>query len=105
MKTGAPRLTKTLILRTLKKHDDALKQYCVKRIGRFGSYARGDQTANSDIDFLVEFDNPTYENYYGLCVYLEGLFRRNFEVLTPDAVDSIRADEVAHNIRESVVFV
>ena len=44
MKTGAPRLTKAPILRTLKKHDGALKQYSVKRIGLFGSYARGDHT-------------------------------------------------------------
>lgn len=105
MKTGASRLTKALILRTLKKHDDALKQYCVKRIGLFGSYVRGDQTANSDIDFLVEFDSPTYDNFYGLCVYLKGIFRRNVEVLSPNAVGSIRVDEAAHNIRESVVFV
>lgn len=33
MKIRAPRLTKALILRTLKQHDDALKQYSVKRIG------------------------------------------------------------------------
>ena len=105
MKIVAPRLTKALILRTLKKHDDALKQYSVKRIGLFGSYARGDQTARSDIDFLVEFDRPTYDNFYGLCVYLESLFRRKVEVLTPNAVDSIRVDEVARSIRESVVFV
>ena len=105
MKNAAPRLTKALILKTLKKHDDALKQYSVKRIGLFGSYARGDQTAKSDIDFLVEFDRPTYDNFYGLCVFLERLFRRKVEVLTPNAVDSIRVDEVARSIRESLVFV
>lgn len=105
MKITAQRLTKAQILRTLKKHDDALKQYSVKRIGLFSSFARGDQTAKSDIDFLVEFDRPTYDNFYGLCVFLERLFRRQVEVLTPSAVDSIRVDEVARSIRESVVFV
>jgi len=105
MKIVASRLTKARILTTLKKHDDALKQYSVKRIGLFGSYARGNQTARSDIDFLVEFDRPTYDNFYGLWVYLESLFGRKVEVLTPNAVDSIRVDEVARSIRESVVFV
>jgi predicted nucleotidyltransferase len=105
MKIMAQRLTKTQILRTLKKHDEVLKRYSVKRIGLFGSYARGDQTAKSDIDFLVEFDRPTYDNFYSLSVYLEKLFRRKVEVLTPSAVESIRVDEVARSIRESVVFV
>ena len=105
MKTARPRLTKAQIVRTLKKQDEALKRYSVKRIGLFGSYARGDQTAKSDIDFLVEFERPTYDNFYGLCVYLQKIFKRKVEVLTPSAVASIRVDEVARSIRESVVYV
>jgi len=31
------------------------KEYCIKEIGIFGSYARGDQRASSDIDILVSF--------------------------------------------------
>lgn len=105
MKRARPRLTKAHILKTLKKNEESLKQYSVKRIGLFGSFARGDQTAKSDIDFIVEFDRPTYDNFYGLCVFLEKLFKRKVEVLTPNAVDSIRVEEVARSIRESVVYV
>lgn len=105
MKAAKSRLTKAEILRTLKKQDDALKQFSVRRIGLFGSYARGQQTTKSDIDFIAEFDKPTYDNFYGLCVYLEKLFKRKVEVLTPDGLDSIRVDEVAQSIRESVVYV
>lgn len=105
MKTAKPRLTKGQIVKTLKKNDDLLKLYAVKRIGLFGSYARGTQTQSSDIDFIVEFAKPTYDNLYGLCVSLEKLFKRRVEVLTPDAIDSIRVDEVARSIRESVVYV
>jgi hypothetical protein len=36
---------------------------------------------------------------------LEKLLKRKVGVLTPDAVDSIRVDEVARSIRESVVYV
>lgn len=105
MRTKKPRLTKAQILRALKKNDELLKHYSVRRIGLFGSYARGKQTPTSDIDFIVEFERPTYDNFYGLCVSLERLFKRKVEVLTPDAVDSIRVDEVARSIRESVVYV
>ncbi len=32
------------------------KRFKVKKIGLFGSYARGEQTENSDVDILVEVD-------------------------------------------------
>ncbi|MBY0497405.1 MAG: nucleotidyltransferase family protein [Cyanobacteria bacterium] len=105
MRTTKPKLMKAQILSALKKNDELLKQYSVRRIGLFGSYARGQQTPTSDIDFIVEFERPTYDNFYGLCVSLEKLFKRKVEVLTPDAVDSIRVDEVARSIRESVIYV
>jgi len=34
-------------------------RYHIIRIGLFGSYARGDQNVNSDIDLLVEFEDNT----------------------------------------------
>jgi len=46
-------------LRTLAEVKEELKeQYGVKRIGLFGSIVRGEQTPESDIDVLVEFDRP-----------------------------------------------
>lgn len=99
------RLTRKEILNVLRKHEDALRQYSVKRIGLFGSYATGRQKPSSDIDFLVEFDQPTYDNFVGLIRHLEKTFQRRVEVLTPDAVGSIRVEEVAQSIRDSVVYV
>ena len=105
MKKKKPTLTRARILKTLRDHDEALKKYSVQRIGLFGSYARGKQKRESDIDFLVEFEKPTYDNFFNLIVYLEKLFGRRVEVLTPDGVDSIRVPEVAQSIRDSVVYV
>jgi predicted nucleotidyltransferase len=34
------------------------RNYCIKRIGIFGSYIRGEENEKSDIDILVEFDSP-----------------------------------------------
>jgi len=33
-------------------------KYHVKKVGIFGSFARGEQSKGSDIDILVEFDSP-----------------------------------------------
>lgn len=37
---------------------DTLKPYNPKRIGLFGSYARGENTDESDVDILYHFDEP-----------------------------------------------
>ena len=47
------------IKRTLSKHKAHLKEkFKVKTIGVFGSYVRGEQKNGSDVDILVEFEEP-----------------------------------------------
>src|SRR6266566_3365286 len=76
------RLTRAQILKVLLKHEDLLRKYSVKRIGLFGSYARGEQRRGSDVDFLVEFEKPTYDNFIELNFSLERLLRRKVELIT-----------------------
>jgi uncharacterized protein len=59
-------LSKEEILRFLSQNFRLLKEnYGVKRIGVFGSYSRKEQTADSDIDILVEFEPSavTFDHY------------------------------------------
>lgn len=97
-------LTQREIVTLLQKHQDTLKKYKVKRIGLFGSYATGKYTKRSDIDFLVEFEHPTYDNFLSLINYLEKLYGRKVDILTPDGVESIRVKAIADNIKKSVVY-
>lgn len=97
-------LTGERILQTLREHDRALRKYSVRRIALFGSYAKGKETASSDIDFLVEFDRPSCDNFFDLVEYLEGLFGQRVDVLTPIALDTMRVAEVAESIRESLIY-
>lgn len=51
-------LTKEKITEILKeKYPYLVSEYGVKRIGLFGSYAKGKQTENSDIDIVAEFES------------------------------------------------
>lgn len=70
------------IMSLLNNHKDLLKKYKVKRIGLFGSYVRGEQKKHSDIDFLVEFEEPNFDNFMDLAFSLEDLFRRKVELIT-----------------------
>lgn len=41
------------ILEFLRQHREKLREFGVKKIGLFGSYARGEQRPNSDMDFWL----------------------------------------------------
>ena len=67
----------------LKNHKKKIeKKYNVKRIGIFGSYAKGKQTKSSDIDIIVEFTNPTFDNFMDLIFYLEDLYGKEIDLVT-----------------------
>jgi hypothetical protein len=75
-------MTKNEILQTLSEHKEKLqKEYEVDKIGLFGSYAKGLQTEQSDIDIYVEFKNKTFRNITGLWVYLEELYHKKVDLL------------------------
>jgi len=65
-------LNKENIIEFIRKNKTFLHdKYGVLSIGLMGSYARGEQTAESDIDFIVEFDEVSYGKLAGLGIYLE----------------------------------
>ena len=70
------------ILDLLKAERAFLKsEFGVINIGLFGSYAKGTQRSDSDIDFLVEFEEPRFDYVAGLQIYLEKRFNRRIELV------------------------
>jgi predicted nucleotidyltransferase len=67
--------------------NDLCKRFGIKRLGLFGSVARGDYTADSDIDFFAEFESPTPETmpdrYLGFIHEASDRFGRDIQLLTP----------------------
>lgn len=91
------------ILQRIESNMPIIKSYGVKRIGLFGSFARGEQTDLSDIDFLVEFyqDKKTFDNYMDLKFFLEELFVRKVDLVIAEAVKP----DIKSNITRSVRYV
>ncbi len=81
-------LNKEEIFKLLKQHKEELKKYFVRKIGIFGSVLRGDNTNESDIDFIVEFEvgKKNYDNFIELAFLLERLLQRKVELLTIEAL-------------------
>lgn len=70
-------------LRILKANEKEVKRkFGVRKIGIFGSYARGEEKETSDVDVLVEFEEPTFRNFMGLVFFLEELFGREVDLVT-----------------------
>lgn len=80
-------------------------EYGVKRIGLFGSFSDGEQDEESDVDIIAEFEKPIGLRFVEFTEYLERLFGRRTDVLTPAGVDGIRNKEIAKEIERTIVYV
>ncbi len=79
---GSVKMTKEEIKKILSENKEILKRYKVKSIALFGSYVKNEQTEDSDIDFLVEFEEDTYNNFVNLIFALENLFKKEVTVVS-----------------------
>jgi hypothetical protein len=78
---------KDQILNTLHENKDIMKdKFGVRKIGLFGSYLRGESIKGSDIDLLVELDNPTFDHYMDLKFFLEDLFQTEVDLVLKDTL-------------------
>lgn len=76
------------ILSSLASSRQKIRQLGVKKLGLFGSFARDQNTEESDVDFLVEFEagKKNYDNFIELAFFLEELFNRKIELVTPESI-------------------
>ena len=73
-------MDKNAILARLREHEPASRQRGVAHAALFGSRARGDNRADSDIDILVEIGPMSLWGYVGLTQFIAGLFPDPIEV-------------------------
>lgn len=70
------------IISILKKEEKFIqKEYGVVSIGLFGSYAKQTENEASDVDFLVEFKEPSYSYLMGLYQFLESKINSKIEII------------------------
>ena len=82
-------MTREQVIAVLKAHEKELRGRGVRRIGLFGSVARGEARPDSDIDILIELDPGTpisLFDYAGLKLYIADLFPTPVDVVNRDAL-------------------
>ena len=79
-----------LNIETIKtKADPILRSYGISRAYLFGSFARGEQTEDSDIDLLVEYSPGVSKSVFKvvkLKYELEEVLQREVDVITEQAI-------------------
>ena len=94
-----PTLSTEAINELLNSHKELLQKYKVKRICLFGSYARQSQNKRSDIDFLVEFEKPSFDNYMDLLLSLERLFGKSIDLVTHNGLSPHMRPYIENEVR------
>jgi hypothetical protein len=98
--TNKQLLTTETVLQTLRAQPNLFAQFKIKTLALFGSTARNQATAASDLDFLVEFDaDPTLDLYMDLKFFLEDLFEKKVDLVTkgslkPQITDTVLGEAI-----------
>lgn len=90
------------ILRMLRNDRSVLDGFGVRSVAVFGSVARGEADAGSDVDILVTYRDdahPDLVDFIGLKEHLEGLIGRSVDLATPEALHHRLRDRI---LREAV---
>jgi predicted nucleotidyltransferase len=86
------------VLKTLSEHRAELNRHGVKSIALFGSVARGEDSARSDVDILVELDHLRHR--IGLFAFirlrhrLEEMLGTQVDLVTPKALKRQLKDQI-----------
>lgn len=96
-------MTKENVIRILRSvTEESLLKYKGRIKGIFGSVARGDDTAESDIDVLVEFtEQADLFDYVGLSLFLEEKLNRRVDVVPSDTIKM----EVINDIMKEAIYI
>ncbi|QEQ00793.1 nucleotidyltransferase family protein [Thermosynechococcus sp. CL-1] len=88
-------VTPQLVINTLENHRESLKKFAVKTLQLFGSVARDEAHAESDVDLLVAFERPVgLFTFIELKEYLEEILNYSVDLGTPQSLRSRLREEV-----------
>lgn len=80
-------MSRAEIISLIQQHRPNLSKFGVKSLAIFGSYARGEENANSDIDILVEFEGKvTFNGFMDTKFYLEDLLSTKVDLALPQTL-------------------
>ena len=91
------------VIERISQHREELAAFEVEGLLLFGSVARGDESADSDVELLVEFAKPVgLFTFVGLKLFLERSLDCSVDLATPDALRPVMRRRVLAEARCTV---
>jgi hypothetical protein len=89
------------LLTLIEAHEAELRALGTQHIGVFGSFARGEATAESDVDVYLEFakGKKNYDNFFAIYELLQGLFGRPIDLVTDGSLSERKARVILPTVR------
>ena len=83
------------VLTRVAAHRDELVALGVEELSLFGSFARGEEREHSDLDFIVQLRQNSFDSYMGVKELLETIFDRK--------VDLVLRESIKPRLREAIL--
>ena len=75
------------------------RDFSVRKIGYFGSFSKNEQTEDSDVDILVEFERPLGWDFFDLQDLLEEKLNRKVDLVSTKAVKEQLKDIIFNQVK------
>jgi predicted nucleotidyltransferase len=79
-------MSRETVLKKLEENQGKIRSLGARRLGLFGSCARGEAGEGSDLDFVVDLENETFDAYMDLKEFLEELFNCSVDLVLIGAI-------------------
>ncbi len=86
------------IFKLLEKERDSIRRLGVNRLGLFGSFVRGEQKPDSDVDILVEMESNTFGAYVEVLDFLEDLFGRKVDLVPEEDIKPLLRNRILREV-------
>ena len=94
--------TKDNILKTLKSNKLKLSKFGIRNIGLFGSYLYNEQSSESDVDLLIDFEpeKENFDNYMAVYDLLEKILKNEkIEVVTKNGLSPYIGPKILNEVQ------
>ena len=92
-------MTRDDILKAIGENRPRLAALGVRELALFGSFARNEGTSDSDVDFVVELSEKSFDRYMDLKEFLEQLLGRRVDLVLKSAIKTRLRERI---LREAV---
>ena len=95
---GAATSRSGVVARLRQHYPDLASRFKVSSLALFGSFARDEQTATSDVDLLVSFAEPIGFGFMHLGDRLEDLLGRRVDLVASDGIKENRRPSIMSSV-------